>query len=221
VKNTLCLPVLTVMMTAALAGCMKESGPSILQSEEATLVRELGFDESVALQFRLSGSGPLARLTGTNEEFQTYEAGGLTVPIGEKKALKTLFRLRETMGSAGYMIFIVERNFGYVPDRLALIKGSDQFEILRIQGTNGINYDIGNDEVITRLKEWNAIYPLDIIGAGLDFVEAAFVKAPEDMEAFAGKVYEFCPDVVDQGTGTVKALAAQMRRSGALYLWWD
>ena len=220
-KSTPRLLALAVMVTAALSGCMKEKAPPVLRSEEAALVRELGFDESVVLEFRKEGSGPLARLTATNEEFQNYEAGGPTVSIGEKKALKALFKLRETMGSAGYMVFIVERNFGYVPDRLALIKGTDQFEILRIQGTNGINYDIGSDEIITRLKEWNAIYPLDIIGAGPDFVEAAFVKAPEDMEAFAWKVYEFCPDVVDQGTGTVKALAAQMRRSGALYLWWD
>ena len=52
-------------------------------------------------------------------------------------------------------------------------------------------------------------------------VEAVFVKQPADMDAFAREVYEFCPDVVEQGVGTVKALADEMRRSGILYLWWD
>ena len=57
--------------------------------------------------------------------------------------------------------------------------------------------------------------------ADFDFVEAVFVKQPAGMDAFAREVYEFCPDVVEQGVGTVKALADEMRRSGTLYLWWD
>jgi hypothetical protein len=41
------------------------------------------------------------------------------------------------------------------------------------------------------------------------------------MVAFAREVYAFCPDVVDQGTGAVEALAAEMSRTNTLYLWWD
>ena len=39
--------------------------------------------------------------------------------------------------------------------------------------------------------------------------------------AFAREVYAFCPDVVDQGTETVEALAAEMKQENTVYLWWD
>lgn len=62
----------------------------------------------------------------------------MTVPIEEKRALKALGEIRKIARAAGYMVFIIERNFGYEPDKLGLIRGTDQFEILRIKGTNGI-----------------------------------------------------------------------------------
>jgi hypothetical protein len=215
------LAAVAVMLIAALAACTKEKAPVSIQPNEASLLSKLGFDESVALELLKAGSGPLSQLTGTNEEFEPYDAQGLTVQVKEKKALEALARLRETLGPAGYMVFIVERNFGYEPDRLAVIKSTDQFDILRIKATNGINYDIENDEVIARLKRWNASYPFDIIAADFDFVEAVFLKPPVNMDTFAREVYKFCPDVVDQGVGTVQALAAEMRKTGTLYLWWD
>jgi hypothetical protein len=41
------------------------------------------------------------------------------------------------------------------------------------------------------------------------------------MLAFAREVYQFCRDVVEQGTETVEKLAAEMKRSNRMYLWWD
>ena len=70
-------------------------------------------------------------------------------------------------------------------------------------------------------KEWDASYGLVFRGIAFDWVEAEFKKQPEDMLGFAQEVYKFCPDVVDQGTETVPALAAEMKRTNTLYLWWD
>ncbi len=62
---------------------------------------------------------------------------------------------------------------------------------------------------------------LTVIGAGLDWTEARITRPPADMLPFARAVYQFSPDVVDQGTGSVEELAKEMRRSGTVYLWWD
>jgi hypothetical protein len=43
---------------------------------------------------------------------------------------------------------------------------------------------------------------------------ADIAKLPAEVEAL-------CPDVVSQGTGTVDALAHEVRSSGTLYCWWD
>jgi hypothetical protein len=44
------------------------------------------------------------------------------------------------------------------------------------------------------------------------------VKKPA---ALAKRMYDFCPDIVDQGVGDVKELAAELKRTGKLYFWWD
>jgi len=72
-----------------------------------------------------------------------------------------------------------------------------------------------------QLKTWDSAYGLRFRGVGFDWVEAEFTRQPSDMMSFAKQVYKFCPDVVDQGAGTVEKLAAEMARTNALYLWWD
>jgi hypothetical protein len=40
-------------------------------------------------------------------------------------------------------------------------------------------------------------------------------------DTLAEEIYSMCPDVVDQGTGTVEELAREMKESKLLYFWWD
>ena len=47
------------------------------------------------------------------------------------------------------------------------------------------------------------------------------VGAPDNWGAFAQEVYEFCPDIVDQGVGDVGALAEILDDTRRVYLWWD
>jgi len=88
-------------------------------------------------------------------------------------------------------------------------------------GTNGTNYDIGTDRIIAHLGEWDRRYGMTLLGAGDDCVEVELARAPSDWGALAREVYEFCPDVVDQGAETVEALAAEMGESRRIFLWWD
>jgi hypothetical protein len=75
--------------------------------------------------------------------------------------------------------------------------------------------------VIAKLKEWQQKYPFTIAGAGLDWVEVKFAASPADPEAFAHEVYRFCPDIVDQGSGSVSELAGEINNTRTLFLWWD
>jgi len=139
----------------------------------------------------------------------------------QRKAREIVFRLKDDLNKNGYLIYVSKSNFGYDSDEVSIIKSIDQFDILRIEETDGINYGLENAGVISRLQEWNKQYPFTIVGADLDWVEAVFVKPPRDMQSFAKEVYEFCPDVVDQGTGTVDVLEKEMKESGTFFLWWD
>ena len=49
--------------------------------------------------------------------------------------------------------------------------------------------------------------------AETDTIEFTFLKLPAGLRAFCEDLYEFCPDIVDQGVGTVEALESEIRRS--------
>jgi hypothetical protein len=164
----------------------------------------------------------LRQLEGTDFGGARIKAPGVTIDVPHDHALAVVRRLQESAPS-GHFAFISERHFGFGanPDQVSVMKAADPYEVLRTMGTNGWNYDIGPEMVIARLKEWEGRFGLVFRGIALDWVEAEFETQPKDMLAFAKEVYRFCPDVVDQGTETVEALAADMKRTNSLYLWWD
>jgi hypothetical protein len=56
---------------------------------------------------------------------------------------------------------------------------------------------------------------------GQDTIQLRFRSMPKDLHAFAQRVARFCPDVVEQGVGTVEALEKAMRQARGVFLWWD
>jgi hypothetical protein len=131
--------------------------------------------------------------------------------------------LYNTFHSKGYSIFVLEQNFNLKnqPDDIAVLKTSDKYLILQQIQTDGANYNIYNDSLLRIIKSFDSKYSLDLIGAGVDWCEFAIKKEPADWLAFAKEVYKVCPDVVDQGTNTVEALADEMKMTKRLYFWWD
>lgn len=68
-----------------------------------------------------------------------------------------------------------------------------------VRGTNGENYDLTTDKILSRLKEWAERCEFSVLGAGFDWVELRFKTLPVNVEEFAEEVYDFCPDTLDQG----------------------
>ena len=93
--------------------------------------------------------------------------------------------------------------------------------MLKQIATDGINWDITNDSLISIIKTFDKKYSLELIGASGDWCEFIIHKEPKSWTRFAKEVYKVCPDVVDQGAGTVQALADEMQRTKRLYFWWD
>ncbi len=100
-------------------------------------------------------------------------------------------------------------------------KGGSQFDILHLGRSDACNYDMGTEDIIRKLQAWDRSYGIDIFHAETDIIELSLLKLPEDMQAFATDMYEFCPDIVDQGVGSVEALEEAIKDSREVYLWWD
>ncbi|EMI27260.1 DUF4253 domain-containing protein [Rhodopirellula europaea] len=72
---------------------------------------------------------------------------------------------------------------------------------LKAEQTNGANYDVTNDDVIARLKEWDAKYGVQTSDIDPASVTVHFDSVPDDTTALAAEIYKFCPDTVSQGFG--------------------
>ncbi len=125
--------------------------------------------------------------------------------------------------AAKFASFIFETSHDVGPVSLVLIPSDDQFAALQVVQTAGPNFEIGPGHVFEWLRSLHHDYPLMITGANYNFVQGYFRDQPELDEALelAERIYEFCPDVVEQGTETVQALAQEIADQATFYLWWD
>jgi uncharacterized protein DUF4253 len=209
-------------------GATGSAAPAILSRPSATLspyaeelARILKFDRQVLIMVKEATSEHIQRLIGYDENNFQIIAPGIAVSVPEDKSDRVLASLRKKLVPLHYLPFVVEMNAGLKTDKIGVIKGTDQYEILRIMHTAGDEYDIANGDVIDRLKEWEKIAPFEIIGADNDWVEIEFKTLPKDLKAFAREVYEFSPDAVEQGSGSVEGLASEIRKTNRLFLLWD
>ena len=165
------------------------------------------------LEFEDAYSGEVRTTAGVEVPFPAAQTDSMLA------AAAPLFRAR------GFLLFRNEHTFGIggVPESVALYPRDAAAEVMGLMGTSGPNYGIGADSVVAWLGRLGARHPFVITGIGYDHFEGRFTGRLDarTSRALAAEFQAFCPDVVSQGTGTVAALAAEIRRTGTLYCWWD
>lgn len=197
------------------------NGTAALSPYAEEVARVIKFDRQVLLIIKEETQEHIHRLTGYDENGYQIIVDGVCVAVPEDKTESVLASLRRKLLPMRYMPFVVEMNAGLKTDRIGVLKGTDQYDILRIMHTNGDDFDITNQDVIERLNEWEKNSPFEIIGADNDWVEIEFVTLPKDLKSFVQEVNDFCPDAVEQGPGSMEGLAKEITRTKRLFLWWD
>jgi hypothetical protein len=224
-------PQYILLLLISLVSCnqSKES----LSDADGKLADELAFDKDIVSDLRKQTDSVFHKAEGSPDaeisfkdstnwkNFQAKKINGLSFGVSEEKSFSILAALHDKFKSKGYLLYISESHSGYGADEITVLKTTDMFDALRFEGTNGINYDIFTEDVIEKLAMWNDQFGLDIFAASFDLVQARYIKMPADLKAHAEETYAFCPDVVDQGTGSVDALQEEIRKAQQLYLWWD
>ena len=154
------------------------------------------------------------------EEFR----GARSVLVQASRAEAILEDVRRQLGP-GLVAFIGTQNSFAEPKangvEVVVGNGTSQFDILRIAASDAVNYDKGTEDLIKQLQSWDASFGVDIFQAETDTVQFRLKSMPSDMQSFAQEVYEFCPDIVDQGVGSVEELVEEIRAASAVMLWWD
>ncbi|MEO8016722.1 MAG: DUF4253 domain-containing protein [Pseudomonadota bacterium] len=151
-------------------------------------------------------------------------ADARSVLVDETDADRLLARVRHQLGP-GLVAFIgTERSLADTkPDGVELVvgPGETQFDILRIAASDAVNFDKETEDLIKVLKTWDVAFGIDILRAQTDRIVLHLKSMPIDMKKFTADVYEFCPDIVDQGTGSIDKLQTEITTTRTVFLWWD
>ncbi len=110
-----------------------------------------------------------------------------------------------------------------IPLALAEIPVKNPWEVFAYVPFGGWNECPCNEEQMAAAKYWYEKYgavPAVITRDVLEYDLPAPVRREEAM-ALALEQYAFCPDIVDQGCGTVGYLADTLAKSDKWYFWWD
>ncbi|NHN31548.1 DUF4253 domain-containing protein [Paenibacillus agricola] len=99
--------------------------------------------------------------------------------------------------------------------------GKTQFDIVRLARTDACNYDMDNKAIVAKLEQIHMRYGISIKAASSDTVGFAMDVLPKDLQGFCQELYGFCPDIVDQGSGSLAALEEQLEMLQYVELWWD
>ncbi|MFV0624448.1 DUF4253 domain-containing protein [Sphingomonas sp. ac-8] len=77
---------------------------------------------------------------------------------------------------------------------------------------------------VAALRLWHERYGAELVGINGDTMNVRVRRRPatrEEAMDLARQLYGYCPDIVDQGVGTLSALAATLMTSDWWFFWWD
>jgi hypothetical protein len=167
---------------------------------------------------RLSGDSAQP-LVGMDQSGNERPTAGVSVRVHGGDELVTA--AQDSFLARGFYLFLALKNYGTGPDEVGLFPRRDRYEIIRLIGTNGWNVDVGPDSIVAWLQALEKVQPFVLTGIGDDWIEGRFIGEVGDIPALARRFYAMCPDIVDQGTGTIRELERELRASRTLYCWWD
>lgn len=187
--------------------------------------RHLGRDSSLAEDKSVRHpAGETPELTAAAEELAAASGasairsaeipGGVFFKVSEEERRTLVHQFHDSFLSQGIYTFASNHHLGLYPT-------TDKYEVLRAMGTSGTNYGITTELIIAELKAIEKEQAFILLGIGPDFVSGEFTGALKNGRDIAKRLFKLCPDIVDQGAGTLAQAAAELKRSRQLFLWWD
>lgn len=120
--------------------------------------------------------------------------------------------------------FYVVKTIGDFSSTMILVPTKTPWHVAAVLRWGGSNDAIEPAEHTALHKYWHTEYGAEPVVASMDTWEFRVAKPPQTRAAameLAREQYIYCPDIVDQGCGTVTGLASQLIDSLRWYFWWD
>ena len=140
-------------------------------------VAPAAFPDAVRALERLAG-GKATPLVGIDSVGDSVVTEGFAVNVPAARAEQLVAAAQPRFLEKEFYLFRSEQHFGIAgrSDRVALFPRSDRYEILRLMGTNGWNYDIGPDSIVAWLRVLERDHPLVLTGMGFDWMVDALAQ---------------------------------------------
>jgi hypothetical protein len=180
-----------------------------------TDVRLLGIEDDVVSLIEGKTGGKAQLFRGGDGA----RAVGLVWSAAAGKTDAILDSVRRPLAARGYSLFVAERNYGTAPDRIAVVKSRDPVAPLVATGAAGPG--VTNAELVARVREWSRRDPLEIRGAGADWVEIEFARPPAALDALADEIRRLAPAAVPPTADGLADLKAGIVRTRRVLLWWE
>jgi hypothetical protein len=108
--------------------------------------------------------------------------------------------------------------------RIALIPTDDPTAIPAYMQWGNWNSCPSPADHVGALRAWRDRYGAELIGLGADTLNLRVSRKPatrEEALELAREHYFYCTDIIDQGMGSYRALAAGLMESDWWFFWWD
>lgn len=109
---------------------------------------------------------------------------------------------------------------------VALVPAEHGWQVPAVLGwIGGCNDDLDVVEHVVTLRDWHERFGAELVSLSDDQVLELLVPrpptTPDEALAVAREHHAYCPDVVDQGVGSLTVLAQGQVASSSWYFWWD
>ena len=156
----------------------------------------------------------------------TFRPASPKTPKGEKSpakrsSQKILDSLLTDVHNAGYTLVLEEPWMPGEPAKLVLFPTSDKYAVIAATGTEGSNYSIRTDDVLSWLRELDQDNPFNLRYASHEMVGGDFTGPVKAAKKLAARIAEFCPPCLDEGFETDEELAYAIAKSRSFLLRWD
>ncbi len=214
VKNTLLLAGGLLLLLLNLCHASVPLTPSEKEKVYA-LADSMHFDHDIIEILDGYISGKFTRFMGK------IPKDALAFTTTSKWSFSQLLLLNANFKKLGYQFFWVPKpHESTLPDMFIVIKSTDQFDILRLQGTYSQRNYLTTDRIISTLQQWHKSASFDIIGANGSRIEAHFSLLPADLKAFVREENRLCPDIMNEEGITPKEMERRHIASPYFSLWW-
>lgn len=190
-------------------------GPELARPDFSQAAQNPEYQKAVADLGEICGSQPVPIYEEIPGWFQVHVNGK------RRREIKTE-ELQQQFLQRGCFVYEPDKYYDEEgPKKLNILPTTDKYDIIALHQTNGCNCGIGPGYVVEWLRELEAVQPFILTLVAHDTLEGRFLTRIEDPERLADRMYDFCPDIVDQGCGSVERLAEELNSSDNLFFWWD